>query len=319
MMSPLELFRTLVAFAPERRDLSQAPWRPSCLGPSRRVAPIAAFNLEYRLGAWWCSGVGPGPVALGLSGDRQRQRDEAGAAQALVEPARGTAFGPLAGAVNFVETLYPHGGFRPLSEVRVGLDPRAFDGFGNYLRQSGFQPTGSFEDAAGAHRMLSDDRMVLLLHGALTEVPTLDAQLVERLVPVKVLGPSVWRPALEDAVLLHCAMLGRAGFEAPAIEWVDLRELLLGAPFMGHSYSRPLEVAALASRVMEGDLAPTVSMALITVAALFPETAAVAAAIRALLPPFTPSLGEATLLAQLSTLGSCAPQPDAAPALEVAR
>ena len=50
-ISFLELFRVLASFDPPRVDLSKAPWDAYVnWSIGQGLAPLAAYNLEYRLG-----------------------------------------------------------------------------------------------------------------------------------------------------------------------------------------------------------------------------------------------------------------------------
>lgn len=96
----------------------------------------------------------------------------------------------------------------------------------------------------------------------------------------------MFRPDLEDALLLTCLEHAREGYQVPWLSFVDLRELVLGAPSMGGLYSRPLDAAALVARAREWRLERALYSSLSIVMRLFPETVPLATPA---LPPLRPA------------------------------
>jgi hypothetical protein len=113
----------------------------------------------------------------------------------------------------------------------------------------------------------------------------------------------VYRLELEDALLVQVALLARAGFEVPLLEFLDLRELVLGAPAMGGVYSRPVDAAALRSRARAWRVERGLWAALGIVERLFPETAAAVAPLKPELSLPVREVLERLVVAPLSEVG----------------
>jgi hypothetical protein len=88
-----------------------------------------------------------------------------------------------------------------------------------------------------------------------------------------VYGPSIFRPDLEDAVLLLCLEHARQGYQVPWLSFVDLRELVTGSTSMGSIYSRQVEITVLQERAREWRLERALYTSLSIIERLFPETA----------------------------------------------
>jgi hypothetical protein len=158
-------------------------------------------------------------------------------------------------------------------DIRLLVPPADLGPFANYLKHAQFVPDDQTTEPGRAERVLTDTRTLLFLHGRLAPTPALDQELLARTLPMKVYGPSVRRLDLEDAVLVQALLLARAGFEVPMLEFVDLRELVLGAPSMGGVYSRPADAGALLERAKAWKVERALFAALSIVERLFPETA----------------------------------------------
>jgi hypothetical protein len=271
--SKIDLFRTLSSFAPKRVDLSRAPWEAYVdWAIANGLAPLSAYNLEYRLGA---------------SGSPEWARDR------MLSIYQGTANDNvmklvnlkqhvddlvgrkliLLGSATFAESVYPHVAFRPVIDLRIALPATDVDPFANYLRRAEFQIDDKAIDPSGASKVLNDTRTMLYLHGPLTGNAAFDSEVAKRLLPLKVYGPSMFRLDLEDALAVQILFMSRAGFVVPMIEWVDLRELLTGAPSMGGVYSRPVDATRFKENLALLKLDRASFAALSIVKKLFPETA----------------------------------------------
>jgi hypothetical protein len=178
----------------------------------------------------------------------------------------------LIGAAAFAESLYPHVGFRPVLDIRVLVPPHEVEPFARYLKRIELTPTEAPVDLAPAERVLSDGRTLVFVHGRLTDQPAVDREVLERTLPMPVYGPSAFRLTLEDALLAHVLLISRAHFEVPMLEWIDLRELMLGAPATGGAWTRPLEVATVVARAKQWKMERALFAAISIVARLFPET-----------------------------------------------
>jgi hypothetical protein len=295
-----EMFRTLTSFAPARVDLREAPWEQYVdWAVGQGLAPLSAYNLEYRLG-----GAGAPEWARdrlmslyqGTLNDNvmklvnfKRAVDDLQGRQVL-----------LLGAGSFAEILYPHVGFRPIAELRLLLAPEDLDGFVGYLKHAEFKPESVPEDVGPAERAVSDGRTLILLHGKLTPD---DAALRQRALAIKVLGPSMFRLSLEDAILIQVVLAAKAHFEQPMLEWLDLRELLLGAPSMGGAYSRPFDAEAISSRAAAWGLERPLYACMGVVSRLFPQTAAAAQRLTPALNWPTRELIDRLLIAPVAEVG----------------
>lgn len=305
----LELFRLLASFSPKRTDLRRAPWKAYVdWAISQGIGPLAAYNLEYRL-----AGMGI-PV---WARDRMLSVYQGAANDNVmklvnfkqtIDSLVGRKIIVLGGAA-FAEALYPHIAFRPVLDIDLLVRPIDVDPLAGFLGMHGFKPDRPSEELArelGAKKGLSDNRTAILLFGDVlgTALREQEEGIFQRALPMKMYGPSVYRPELEDALLLHCLELARRGFEAPILFFVDLRELLLGAPDLGNVYSRPVDTEAVRRRASEWKLERAVYTSLAITARLFPETAEIAARAMPELRPAARKLLEKTVIDPVSDIGS---------------
>jgi hypothetical protein len=100
--------------------------------------------------------------------------------------------------------------------------------------------------------------------------------LFDRALPVRVYGPSVFRLDLEDAILALCLQHARAGYQVPMLSFIDLRELLTGAPFTRGAYSRAPDFAAVKRRASAWKMERALFVSTSIVERLFPSAAAAA-------------------------------------------
>jgi hypothetical protein len=278
--SMLELFRVLSSFSPARVDLRDAPWEPYVdWAIAQGLAPLAAYNLEYR---------------LGLCGAPQWARDR------LLSLYQGTANDNvmklvnfkravddlegrrivLLGAASFAESLYPHVAFRPVIDVRLFVPPGDVDPFVAWLRRAEFKADAAEAPAPSGERVLSDGRTMLYVHGSLAKTRALDEAMLARCLPIRFYGPSMLRLELEDALLVQVMLMARAGFDVPMLEFIDLRELVQGAPSMGGDYSRAPKPEVVRERAAQLGVERALWAALGVVEKLFPETATAVASLR---------------------------------------
>lgn len=272
-VSMLELFRLLSSFEPPRVDLRDAPWeRYADWAIAHGLAPLAAYNLEYRLPSsrapeWVRDRLLS--IYQGTANDNVMKLVNFKRAIDQLEGRRVALFG----AATYAEALYPHVAFRPVIDLRLLVPKAALEPFANYLRNSQFRPFDGPADPLKADKVLTDTRTLVFLHGGLVGDAVEDEGLLTRAMPLKVYGPSVRQLELEDALLVHAMMLARAGFEAPFIELVDLRELVLGAPSVAGPYSRPPDADTLLRRAAAWKVERGLYAALALVERLFPECA----------------------------------------------
>lgn len=264
----LELFRTLSSFSPARRDLSKAPWADYVdWAIAQGLAPLAAWALEYRLGSVGAPDWARQRMLALYQGTANDNVMKLVGFKNSVKELEGRRLVLLGGA-SFAESLYPHVAFRPVIEIEVLLSKTDVGPFAAWLRRAGFveeAPSG------GADLVVSDGRTSVLIFGGLVADPAEAAAVLKRAEPVKAYGPSVYRPVLEDALLLHVLRFARAGFERPYIEWLDLREAVLGAPSVSGPYSRAPDAATVLARAKAWKLDRALWASLEVVARLFPE------------------------------------------------
>jgi len=175
------------------------------------------------------------------------------------------------------------------------------DGLSGYLGKSEFKPVASHPRV----RVLSDGRTQVTLHGGVLGpgFEEEDRALLDRAVPLRAFGPSFFRLTGEDALLTSILQQAHSGYAVPTITFVDLRELVLGAPSMQGAYSRPLDLAVLQTRSERWRITRAVYASTRIVAALFPETAAIVAPLAQGLRPASRALVDALVVAPLAQLG----------------
>lgn len=279
MASPtfLELFRTLSSFSPSRVELRRAPWEAYVdWAISQGVAPLAAYNLEYRLAGANAPTWARDRLLSVYQGSANDNVMKLVNFKQIIGELEGRKVLLLGGAA-FSEALYPHVAFRPVLDLQILVRGMELDPFAGFLAQHGFKPepeAESFAASLGARKGLYDGRTPILVFAEILGAKLKEAErgVFERASPMRFYGPSVFRPSLEDALLLQCLELARRGFEVPALFFVDLRELLLGAPDMGGAYSHPCDTALVRQRATEWRLERSVYTSLAIVARLFPQT-----------------------------------------------
>ena len=295
-----DMFRSLTSFAPARVDLRGAPWEEYVAWSiGQGLAPLSAYNLEYRLGGAGAPDWARDRLLSLYQGTLNDNVMKLVNFKRSVDDLQGRKV-ILLGAGSFAESLYPHVAFRPVIELRLLLAPADLDGFIGFMGGSDFKPLPPGEDAGSAERAISDGRTLILLHGKLS--PEVE-QLRSRALPMKVLGSSMFRLDLEDAILVHALLTAQAHFEVPMLEWIDLRELVLGAPSMGGVYSREFNADAVLSRARAWKLDRALYACLAIVEQLYPETAAAVARLKPQLNWPTRELIDRLLVAQVAQVG----------------
>ena len=269
----LTLFRTLTSFSPPRTDLREAPWEdfmPWAIGQG--LAPLAAYNLEYRLGSsgspeW----VRHRLLSLyqGLANDNVMKLVNL---KRSIDALEGRKI-VLVGAASYAESLYPHVAFRPVIDVRLLVPASDVEPLATWLRRAEFKVEPGLIDRAGAVKVLSDSRTQIFLHGGFFTDPAQNDAVLARSTPMKAFGPSARRLCLEDALLGSVLLMSRQGFEVPMLEFIDVRELCQGAPAMGGDYSKAIDGEAVKSRAATWKITRALWCALNVVKKLWPETA----------------------------------------------
>ncbi len=303
MPSMLELFRVLSSFSPARVDLQKAPWEEYVdWAIAQGLAPLAAYNLEYRLGGAGAPGWARDRMLSIYQGSMNDNVMKLVNFKRAIDDLEGRRV-VLLGAAAFADALYPHVGFRPVLDVRVLVPPSDVEPFARWLARAEWQATEQPVDLAPAERVLSDGRTMVFVHGRITGDRAVDEAVLERALPLPVYGPSARRLTLEDALLTHVVLIARASFEVPMLEWIDLRELLLGAPATGGAWTRALDLEAVKARTRQWRLERPIYAALKVAERLFPELSAVAAPLLPELPWPVRELIDRLLVAPVSQVG----------------
>jgi hypothetical protein len=168
----------------------------------------------------------------------------------------------------YVDWLYPHMAWRPVSDLRLAV--RGADGrrFADGLEKGGMKLTGTGE--GGRTAVFSDGPLELALQEGLWPGAAEDEPLYARATPARAFGPKAGRPAPEDALLCATGDLAQAALWAPLIRYLDLRELL----------RQPLDAAMVKERAARTGLARALYGACLLTAHFFPEVADAAEAVR---------------------------------------
>jgi Uncharacterised nucleotidyltransferase len=300
----LDTFRILSSFSPTRQSLADAPWDAYVKWAiANGLAALSAYNLEYRLAG------GDAPewardqllsVYQGTANDNVMKLVNF---KRVVDKLEGRKVLVLGGA-SFAEVLYPHVAFRPIIDISLMLPPQDIDAFAGFLAQGHFRPAPHASRPRGAVRSLTDGRTPIHLFAGLfgSGFEAEDRALFDRAIPTRVYGPSFFRLALEDALLALCLEQARAGYEVPYVSFVDLRELLLGAPAVGGPYSKAPDLAALRARANALKLGRALYASFGIAAGLFPEIAA-ARELAFPLPRFIRWILDGVLVHPLSRVG----------------
>ena len=299
--SLLDTFRTLASFSPPRASLRGAPWEAYVdWSIAQGLAPLAAYNLEYRLGG----GGAPEWVRDRLLSVYQGSLNDTVMKlvnfKRAVDELEGRRI-VLLGAASYAESLYPHVAFRPVLDLDLLLPATDLEAFAGFLGQAEFKLVASHARL----RVLSDGRTQITLHGGLLGpgFESEDRGLLDRALPLRAFGPSFFRLAAADALLASILEQAHAGYSIPTITFVDLRELLLGAPSMQGAYSHPLDLAQVRERARRWRLQRALYASTRVVAALFPDTIPIVESLAQDLRPATRALLDGLVVAPLAQLG----------------
>jgi len=282
--SLLDTFRILSSFETVRLSLRGAPWDAYVeWAISQGLAPLAAYNLEYRLGGADAPEWVRDRLLSVYQGSLNDNVMKLVQFKRTIDALEGCRILLLGGAC-FVEALYPHVAFRPLLQIRMLLREEDMD------RATAAFSAGSFKSAPGSSaaqsssRVLSDGRTELVLACSMLGEKRVAAEnaIFDRALPMKVYGPSIFRPGLEDAILLVCLAHARSGYQVPMLSFIDLRELLLGAPAVSGPYSHPFDAVALKGRAADWRIERALFASASIVEKLFPASTV---AVQQALPP----------------------------------
>jgi Uncharacterised nucleotidyltransferase len=167
----------------------------------------------------------------------------------------------------YVDWLYPHMAWRPVSDLRLavrGADGRRFaDGVGRGMK---LLRTGD----GGRTAVFSDGTVELALQEGLWPGAVEDDALFARATPARAFGPQAGRPAPEEALLCAVADLAQAALWAPLLRYLDLRELL----------RLPHDPALVKTRAARAGLSRALYGGALLTGFFFPEVASAAEAVR---------------------------------------
>ncbi len=167
----------------------------------------------------------------------------------------------------WVDWLYPHMAWRPVSDLRLAV--RGADGrrFADGVAQGGMKLVRTGDQ--GRTAVFSDGPIEIALQEGLWAGGPEDDALFARATPAKEVGPRAGRPAPEEALLCAVGDVAQAALWAPLIRYLDLRELL----------RLPLDLAAVRARAERVGLGRALFGAARLTAFFFPEVAEAAAAV----------------------------------------
>jgi hypothetical protein len=264
----LDALRALAAFHPPSALPDCDPGLLGDVLEAHGLAPLASYQLEHtRLGS-------SAPNALrerlltsyqGVVNDNLLKLVALRKALGELEGLRVVLLGPVA----FLEWLYPHLAFRPVGDLRAGVAAEDGARLAERLRATLNLELVRTEHGATT-AVFTDGTLTLAMQEGLWPGATADAPLFERATPYRVFGPSALRPSAEEAILSTVAEQALLGLHAPLVQYVDLRELLLGPH--DAEYVRGRAESLRLSRALHG--------ATLLVAHYFPETADAAARLR---------------------------------------
>lgn len=272
--SLLDTFRVLSSFDPPKGSLRGAPWEEYVdWAIGQGLAPLAAYNLEYRLAGADSPEWARDRLLSIYSGSVNDNVMKLVNFKQIIDELEGRKL-LVTGAAAFAEAIYPHVGFRPVLDIQMLVRRVDVEGFSGFLSQHHFKPEKD-ESHSGAARVLSDGRTALYLYADVLGPDRREEVqgIFDRARPWKVYGPSIFRPDLEDTVLLLVLEHARQGYQVPWLSFVDLRELVTGSTSMGSVYSRPPDTAVLKERAKAWRLERALYTSLSITERLFPETA----------------------------------------------
>lgn len=266
MSDLLPAIRALTAFDPPKE---LPPCDLEALGPvliAHGLAPLASYHVEHtRLAIGLPDSfresllsVFQGTVndnVLRLVTLRNVLRDAPGVPVVLLDGAA------------YVDWLYPHMAWRPVSDLRLAVRGRDGAAFAA-ATVAGLKLERT--EHHGRVAVFSDGHIEVQLQEGLWPGGAEDDALFTRAVPYRAFGPLASRPSPEEALLCAAGDLGQAGLWAPLLRYLDVRELLRLGP--DAAYVKERAAALGLSRALYG--------ACVLTAWFFPEVAAEAARLR---------------------------------------
>jgi Uncharacterised nucleotidyltransferase len=266
----LDALRALTSFAPPENlppcDLAEL----ADVLDAHGLAPLASYHLETRrIGAqvpeWFRERLLP--LYQGVVNDNVfKLMTLKGALREVDVPVvalEGTAY---------LDWLYPHLAFRPVGDLRLAVKGADGPRFAERLSAAGF---GNVVTGEGGHTAtFGDGRIEIRIQEGLVAGREEDHGLFTRREALPALGPSVARPAAEDALLATVADIAELGLHAPLLLYLDVRELV-SLPDLAD----PGRVAATLARAREAGLERALHGVCALVTRFYPGVAERAAAL----------------------------------------
>jgi Uncharacterised nucleotidyltransferase len=166
-----------------------------------------------------------------------------------------------------VDWLYPHLGWRPVSDLRLAVRGRDGARFAAAIA-GGMKLTGTGSGRRTAS--FTDGHIELTVQEGLWPGGPEDSRLFDEAVPVRAFGQGAGRPSVEDGLLATVGDLALQALFAPLVRYLDLRELL----------RLPHDPTRLRARAQASGLSRALHGASLLVEAFFPEVTAAAQAVR---------------------------------------
>lgn len=266
MSDLLPAIRALTAFDPPKE---LPPCDLDALGPvlvAHGLAPLASYHVEHtRLAVGLPDAFRESLLAV-FQGTVNDNVLKLVTLRNVLKDAAAVPVVLLDGAA-YVDWLYPHMAWRPVSDLRLAVRGRDGAAFAA-ATAAGLRLERTEHD--GRTAVFSDGHIELALQEGLWPGGAEDEALFGRAVPYRAFGERAGRPSPEEAILCAAGDLGQAGLWAPLLRYLDFRELLRLGADVGYVQAR---AAALGlSRALYGACALT--------AWFFPEVAAEAERLR---------------------------------------
>jgi hypothetical protein len=269
MSDLLPAIRALTAFDPPRE---LPPCDLGLLAPvltAHGLAPLASYHLEHtRLGAGLPDEFREALLAV-FQGTVNDNVLKLVTLRNVLKDAPDLPVVLLDGAA-YVDWLYPHMAWRPVSDLRLAVRGRDGAAFAA-ATAAGLRLERTEHD--GRLAVFSDGHIELALQEGLWPGAAEDDALFTRGVPYRAFGPRAFRPAPEEALLCLVGDLAQQGLWAPLLRYLDLRELLRLGP--DAAYVKERAAALGLSRALYGACTLT--------AWFYPEVVAAAALFRPVL------------------------------------
>ena len=192
------------------------------------LAPIAGYNLTFRMPLAGAPEATKEMLQGFMQGTSNDNVFKFVTLKAMVGDLAGVQLIVLGGG-SFTETLYPHIAFRPVPDIELLVHPADVPKVIEAMKEERFFEVELDEpDPDEPAAVLYNERFFCRLYTSILPNEKEIPGLFERSLAARALGPSVFRLAAEDALVVHALSLARRGFVVPLVQLVDLREMVLG-------------------------------------------------------------------------------------------